>query len=222
MNFSKIDFPKLFANRKVWIGAALALVLLFSFMGFNGVQKDMVKKETALSAQYLDNQNELSTYISKIKEQVGLQNTATAALDKVLTDAVKGRYDQGSSAQPGGGALFSAIIEAYPDLSKNQEGYQLILNSISSGREAYKNAQTKLLDMLRDYDTWRNSGFVHSKVASMVGAPSNNLVARIGTQTSRGQDALDQMYVIVLASNAVDAYKSGTLDPLDLGPQPAK
>jgi hypothetical protein len=214
--------PKFLTNTKALIGlgviGALLISVLSLFVMFNNAQKDMVKREAALSAQYLDNQNELSTYVSTIKESLGIADRNTQALDQVLADAVKGRYDGDTSAKPGGGALFSAITEAYPDLSSVSVPYQKVQDAVFSGREAYKNQQTRLLDMLREYDTWRNSGLIHKHVVSMVGAPSQNLKAQIGTQINRGQDAEDQMYLIVTAGDAQKAYQTGTMDPLDLGP----
>lgn len=206
--------PKLIAL--VASGLVAALVLIAFFVALNGNQKTMVSKEQALSAQYQDNQNELSTYVSTIKESLGVADRNTEALDQVLSDAIKGRYDGETTAEPGTGQLFSAIVEAYPDLQGVSLPYAKVQDAIFSGRQAYKNTQTKLLDMLRDYETWKNSGFIHSKLVAMVGAPSDNLRAQIGTAVSRGQDALDQMYIIVLAGEAQDAYTSGTMDPMDL------
>lgn len=217
-----MDFAKLLENPKrlIQIGIAVAVVLflIIIFASFNGVQKDMVKREAALSGQYVDNQNELSSYVSKITEMLGVAENATEAQRTVLEDAIKGRYEGTTGANPTGGEFFSAIVEAYPDLSANQELYGKVQDAVSAGREAYKNKQTMLIDMLREYETWKNSGFVHSKMASMVGAPSDNLVARIGMQTNRGQDALDQMWVIVLAGQAKEAYETGEMEPMDLGP----
>lgn len=207
--------PKLLAL--VAGGTVAAIAAIAFFVALNGNQKDMVRREQALSAQYQDNQNELSTYISTIKETIGVADRNTEALDQVLADAIKGRYDGETSAQPGTGALFSAITEAYPDLTSLSMPYAKVQDAIISGRQAYKNAQTKLLDMLREYETWKNSGFIHSRMVALVGAPSDNLRAQIGTAVSRGPDALDQMYLIVLAGEAQDAYTSGTMDPLDLG-----
>lgn len=217
MNSLKTPSPKALA---LIAAAGLTLVVLIGFgVTLNGVQKAMVKREQALSAQYQANQNELSTFVSKVTEMMGVAETATEAQRTVLEDAVKGRYEGETGANPTGGAFFSAITEAYPDLAQNQALYGKVQDAVSSGREAYKNKQDKLLDMLREYETWKNSGFVHSKLASMVGAPSDNLVARVGMQANRGQDALDQMYVIVLTSQAKEAYETGEMDPLDLGPK---
>jgi hypothetical protein len=188
------------------------------FSAFNSTQKDMVSKEQALSAQYADNQNELSSYISTIKETLGLADRNTDALDRVLADAVKGRYEGDTSAQPGGGQLFSAITEAYPDLAGVTDAYAKVQDAVSAGRLAYKNQQTKLLDMLRDYETWKNSGFLHSMITGMVGAPSDNLRASVGDDTARGQQALDRMYKIVLTAEGNKAYESGEMEPMDLNP----
>lgn len=191
---------------------------LMLFLKFNGVQKDMVAKETALSAQYSDNQNNLSSYISTIKESLGVADRASDALDEVLSDAVKGRYEGDSTANPSGGAMFSAIVEAYPDLNQQQINYQAVQKAIFDGRESYKNQQTRLLDMLRAYETWKESGLIHRQFVSMIGAPSDNLRAGIGDDVVYGQAALDRMYKIVLAGAAKDAYESGEMDPMDLNP----
>jgi hypothetical protein len=72
----------------------------------------------------------------------------------------------------------------------------------------------KLLDMLRDYDSWRTGSFT---VRTFGGdRPSDNLVAQIGSDRShKGQAALDQMYTIVLVKDAKDAYKTGEVTPED-------
>jgi len=98
----------------------------------NGIQKDGVNYETQLNAQYLDNQNELGSYISGFYEQVGVANLKSQKMDQILTDAVKGRYDgNASSAQVGHGQLFSAIQEAYPNVDLSV--YDKILNYVQAG-----------------------------------------------------------------------------------------
>lgn len=217
------DFvTRLLSNTKALVAVVVAVVVAFGaiwfFATYNSVQKNMVKREQALSSQYKDNQNELSAYVSTIKEALGVADRNTEALDKVLASAVQGRYEVGSTAKPGGGELFSAITEAYPDLSGVSLPYQKVQDAVISGRAAYKNKQTKLLDMVREYETWKNSGIIHSKITSMVGAPSDNLVAGIGDDIKTGQDALNRMKTIVVTRESSEAYRSGEMDPLDLGP----
>lgn len=205
--------------KKLGTVITLAIVVMLAFVAFvlygnfNSIQKEMVSKENSLNAQYQDNQNELSTYIVTIKESMGVANKNTEALDEVLSNAIKGRYESDNASTDG--QLFSAMVEAYPELGNVSTSYEQIQNSIVGGREAYKNKQTKLLDMLRDYDTWRNSGLVRSQMVKFIGAPSENLVARIGTDQWTGKDALNKMYQIVLVEDAKESYSTGELQPLE-------
>lgn len=206
-------------NKFKWLLIPLVVILLLVvvvYSSLNGINKAGVDKETALNAQYLDNQNELGSFISTFYEQLGIADRKSDKLDQILSDAVKGRYEGETSAQPGQGQLFSAITEAYPDLTQNLSVYDRVLDTVSSGRAAYKNKQSKLLDMLRDYDRWRTRGIFHKQLVNMAGYPSDGLEARIGTKTVHGDAARDQMYLIVLPSQAAEAYQTGTLEPLTI------
>ena len=71
--------------------------------------------------------------------------------------------------------------------------------------------------MLGAYDKWRLEGFIHSMVVRALGFPSNELKARIGDQVvAYGQAAEDKMWQVVLTQDAIDAYKSGVMNPLSV------
>lgn len=199
-------------------GLGFVFLLFFGLVygKFNGLHNAGVKKEQALSAQYQDNQNELSSTTLKIKETLGVASAKSDALDKVLTDAVVGRYQAGNSAQgatDGNAKLFSAVVEAYPDL-KGLDTYDKVIDTINSGREAYKNKQSKLLDMVRDYKTWQHTGLIDEKLISLAGFPSNDLTARVGQKVTHGQEALDQIETIILDADTQQAYTTGIQGPL--------
>ena len=98
--------------------AAVGLFSAFGFYGFvNSTRTEGIQYETAISAQYQVNQNELSTYVVSIKEQVGIANLKSAKIDTILRHAVEGRY--GDDGFKPNGAMFSAIQEAYPDMTQN-------------------------------------------------------------------------------------------------------
>lgn len=200
------------------VGSITVIVLIFGFITFNGVYTEGVQQEQRLNAQYLDNQNYLSQYILGFHEQVSISQAATASLDQVLLDAVKGRYENGSA---GGGytvnsPFFNAIAEAYPEASTAQLVglWGKVQSYVVSGRESYRNTQSKLLDILREYDTWRNSGLIHSLFVRILGYPSERLIARIGDVKYYGKDAEDKMYQIVLTKEGLDAYNNGVQAPL--------
>lgn len=216
---------ELLRQRKVQVilGVAVAFLVLFggAFAKMDGLRHKGVDLETQLTAQYLSNQNELSSFISTFYEQAGIADRNAEQLDTVLEDAIKGRYDDTGleAGIPGqGNQLISAMVEAYPDLAGLTDQYATLLDTISAGREAYKNKQNQLLDLLRAYDRWRNEGIVSSFLIRVAGFPSSNLRAIVGETSVTGQAALDQMYRIVLTSAAVDAYETGELDPLQLPP----
>ncbi len=203
---------------KTWLilgGIVVAMLVLglIVFNMFNGARTDGVKREAGLTAQYLDNQNYLSAYVSGFYEQVGVANLKSEKLDQILSDAVKGRYDEGGFSV--GSSFFTGIMEAYPNLA-GLNIYDKIVDYVAAGREGYRGKQSKLLDMLREYDTWRESGLLHSWVVGKLGFPSQRLEARVGQEVWRGKDARDRMYLIVLTSNTRKAYETGTMEPLEI------
>lgn len=195
------------------IGGLVVLILGGWFYGqMNSVQRSGVNQEQALNAQYLNAQNELSTYISTFYETIDVAEVKTEALDEVLTSAITGRYD-GDLELGGEGQLISALSEAYPDLS-GLDSYDEVIDVIRSGREGFRGQQEKLLDMLRRYDAWRDEDIIRSWFVSARGFPSDRVFVEIGGERITGQDALDEMWVIVLTEEAREAYDTKELEPL--------
>lgn len=211
-----MDFIK--SHLKLVVPVAVVLVLLIvgvSFYGsVNKTRDQLIVKEKSLNAQYLANQNELSTYILQFKETMGVADAGSDKLNEILSDAISGRYD-GNMTPGTGGSMFSAITEAYPDLTATSASYAKVQDLVISGRNAYKNTQNLLLDKIRDYETWTTSGITRSfMVKNLLGAPTDGLRATVGKQTFKGQDALDKMNEIVLSGDAIKSYDTGTMEPL--------
>lgn len=191
-------------------------VLGMTLYGYaNSVRNELVRQETSLNAQYQDNQNELANYEVSFYEQTGLANLKSEKMDKIIFDAVKGRYE-GKDGQPvergQGGAFFSAMVEAYPDLRGQLDVYDKVISFVSAGREAYKAKQSKQLDMIRVYENYRQTGWVRSIFIDKIGYPA--LRAQIGTKVLRGADALTQMELIVTTETTNQSYVSGKMKPL--------
>jgi hypothetical protein len=95
------------------------------------------------------------------------------------------------------------------------ENWGKIQDYIASQREGYRNQQSKLLDMLRAYDTWRTKGFIQQLIVNnLLGFPTDNLVARIGDQQYVGPVAREKMFQIILNPSAIEAYEDGVMEPL--------
>lgn len=189
----------------------LVLLVLVGLVRYSSVRKEAINQENALEQQYRANQNELSSYTAGAREQFSVVVAQTAALERILGNAVKGRYE-GEGQHPGtGGALFSAIKEAYPDLDLS--AYNRIVDYIQSKREAYKNVQNKLLDMIASYENYLTESIFRSPFLGSF--PSKGLEARVGRKVYKGEDALDQMKNIVLTPQARNAYETGDDTPLE-------
>ncbi len=197
----------------ITLGVIAALVLgAFSLYGkINSEYNAGMAMEVALSARYQNNQNQLDASTKKILESVGLANLKSDKLRQILSDAVKGRYE--GKMQPGtGGAMFSAIQEAYPQIDLSI--YDKILAVISAEREAFKQAQSGLLGELQKYETWKATGIIRQFFVAKY-FPSTNLKARIGTRVVTGEAALEQMHLIVTSQGTDDAFNTGKQEPID-------
>lgn len=209
-------------NGFVWKGwYSVIIVFAFLFIGAisaysyaNGVRNTGIQLEQKLSATYSDNENYLSNYVSKVFEQFGVAKYKTAAMDSIIRHAVQGRYGpNGFSAQ---GSFFAAVKEAYPDIS-GLNSFDRIIETVSAGRDEFRGRQSMLLDEIRAYDTWRQSGLVQHVIISSFGFPSENLRAQIGDKiVAQGPEALTKMRELVLTSSTTDAFQSGHMEPLNL------
>lgn len=199
-----------------YVGVPLLVIILVVSLivgNINGTRNTLIDKGTTLNAQYQANQAELDAFVKKINEEFTVAGASIDALDKVLSDSVRGRYDKDLSAvTPGqpGGALISALREAYPNVDVSI--YNKIITEISAGRENFKQTQVKLLDQIRDYKNYRKKGIFHSWFVDQVGYPE--LQARIGTTVVTGKPALEQMQLIVTSGATNADFTTGTEAPL--------
>jgi len=170
-----------------------------------------IKLEIGLSARYQNNQNQLDASTKKIVESVGVANLQSDKFRQIISEAVKGRYE--GKMQPGtGGAMFSAIQEAYPQLDLSI--YNKIVDLINTERETFKQAQSGLLTAVQEYKTWKNTGIIRQFFVTKY-FPSGNLEARIGTKVYTGAAALEQIQLLVTSQGTDDAFNTGKQDPID-------
>lgn len=199
----------------------LGLIFTVSAFGYVNSQRNKgIDYETSLSARYNSCQNNLSKYVSGFYEQASVSREKANKLNAILRDAVSGRYDQqGSSASQAvvnGNALFSAVVEAYPDLNQLSI-YDELVKYVQAGRTEFQGCQDALLDRVRVYDKWRKQGLIgHVVKESVLGFPSDTLEASIGDDTVTGKPALVRIKRIVLSPDAKQAYETGEQGPLEL------
>lgn len=208
-----------FQKPKVIIGGLIALALLVGVFGvigtYTSVRNDGRTQELALTKQFKDTQVGYGQFRTSIHDQLSIAREKRDAMNKILVDAITGRYDKkGGNNEVDHQAVFSAIAEAYPDL-KGLDIFDRIIVQIQAGREAFAKDQEQMQDMIRSYNQWRTTGsFLHPTFVDWAGFPSSSLEARIGDKTYRGQEALDKMSRIIVGSDTSQIFDSGTDTPL--------
>lgn len=192
------------------VAVIAALSGLWVYNKVNAEYNAGIALEIKLSAQYQDNQNTLDAATKKIVESVGVANLKSEKFRQIISDAVKGRYE--GKMQPGtGGAMFSAIQEAYPQL--DLAIYDKIVDLIATERETFKQAQSKLLASVQQYKQWKNTDIIRQWFVAKY-FPSDNLEARIGSKVVTGAAALEQIQLLVTSQGTDDAFNTGKQDPL--------
>lgn len=200
------------------IGAViLALIItgLSIYGTINDARGGAITRENSIVAAYTDNKNELSKNILVINESLGIADRQSEVLNEILSDAIQGRYD--GEMQPGtGGSMFSAIAEAYPDLTATTETYAKVQDEVSSQRASFKSHQSKLIDMIGEYKTWTTADLFRTWVLDTFvgGTPTDLMVIREGDSVYRGIDALDKAENIITTPAVEEIYESGVQEPI--------
>jgi len=160
----------------VLVGAliALAAVLALSYISAYNAGNRM---EQDIKATYENNRNMLGQYGQKVMEASQVPDMARDDIVKVATAAMEGRYgDEGSKA------VFQMITEQNPNV--DPQLYRQIQQIIEGGRTEFQNAQTRLIDQKRVYETALNS-FWQGMWMRIAGYPKIDLTKYKAISTDR-------------------------------------
>lgn len=150
--------------------------------------------ETGIKAAWTDNQNVLAQVTNRISESAQVPAMQRDDLAEVVERALDARYgDEGSQA------MFQWIQEQNPTI--DSAVYTQLQRVIEAGRTDFQNAQTKLIDQKRVYETALGS-FWQGTMLGIAGFPRVDL----------------EEYNIVTNSRARDAFETGVEEPLQLRP----
>lgn len=217
MNTEKI--LELLKKPKVIIGLIVAAVLLFgtvSVIGtYTSVRNDGRNMELSMNAHWKNTQTRYGQFRMGMADKMAIAREKRDAINKILVDAVSGRYDkQGQPGTVDQQAVFSAIVEKYPDL-KGLDIFDQLIIDIQAGREAFAKDQETMADMVRSYNSWRTTGsFLHPTFVEWAGFPSDILEARVGDKVYYGQEALDKMSTVIMGQGTSEIFDTGTDKPL--------
>lgn len=104
-----------------------------------------VALDEQIKAQYLSNQSNYDNMWKRFKEMAQVTDMQADDVKKVYGDIISSRYNDSS-------LLFQMVQEQNPQM--NSSLYTKLQNEISAGRTEFDRNQTKILDQIREYNTF--------------------------------------------------------------------
>lgn len=150
------------------------------------------KLENTIKATYEDNQNVLAQYSNRIAEAAQIPAMQRDDLTQVVTAALDARY-----GEEGSQAMFQFIQEQNPQIDSTV--YTQLQRMIEAGRIDFANAQTRLIDQKRVYETALGS-FWGGTWLRVAGYPKVDL----------------DEYNIVVNARTVEAFETGQEEAIQL------
>lgn len=202
------------SRRAWWIGggifagaAVLTAGLVFGVVIPQGVVSDGNQQEATLNASFNAEVVALHTCTAKTARAAQVTKGQTDAVDKVLKDAVAGRYGTGNNLDEG--KLFSAMHEAYPNLGGLDKSFQDAMAIMTGCQDDFAAAQNNLQARIANFTKWRTGSWT---VRTFGGDdfPNGNLVINVaGMDRLTGQQALDLMSRPIADADTVNAIRTG-------------
>lgn len=209
-------------SKKYWWGYLVIGVLVvggFVFGIANSIQSTFnegERREQDLTALYNTSLISLSTCLDQGRTAAQVTEQEYESLKEILVEVAGARYDSPSTASNviGGGQLFSAVVEAYPQI--DQRSWQNLQTVVVGCRDEFQGSQDRIQASAAEYNRWRVSndvfnGWIKSQF------PSNELkvVTAVG-DTLYGQSAYDRITRVVSVEGASQAFETGDLGEQDL------
>lgn len=168
-------------------------------MGYLGAVNYAAEVEPQLRTAKENSENYLAQYGQTLGESVQVPGMATDDVVKIMTASVAGRYG------PNGSQAAVQVIREQNGVV-DQKLYERIQQLIESGRNEYKQSQTKMLDIKRGYET--NLGYAWRGFwLRTAGFPKLNLAD----------------FKVISSDHAQEAFKNGKESgPIQLRPAAAK
>ncbi len=157
------------------------LTVLVAAMSYISANNSANAMEQQIKAEYENNKNVLSGYTQKIAEAAQVPDMMRDDLQKVVTGAIQARY-----GEEGSKATMQWLKEQNPQL--DPQIYRKLQQIIEAGRDEFKNSQTRLIDVKRNYETSLGN-FWSGMWMRIAGYPKINLADFKVVTTDKVEDA---------------------------------
>ena len=133
------------------------------------------------------NQSNYDSMIKSAKEMVQVTDIYAEDFEKIYSDLIAGRNQDT-------GLLFKVVQESNPNLDSTV--YTTLQRELSANRKTFDNNQQKLLDRVREYNSFVQKKFISSAILN--------------------KKAIDSSKLIVTSTSTQDAFNSGVADEINL------
>lgn len=173
---------------KIVMGAFVALIVAvvgLCFVSYVGAYNQGNRMEQQIKAEWENNKNILAQYGQKVAEAAQVPTMMRDDLQAVVVKAIQARYGEDGSK-----ATMQWLQEQNPSL--DPQLYRKLQQIIEAGRDEFKNSQTRLIDVKRNYETALGS-FWQGLWMRVAGYPKINLAD----------------YKVVTTDNVEESFKTG-------------
>lgn len=198
-------------------GIAVLVVIVIGVISFlswaNSIDNDGYERQRDVVTQYNTYQTSLSNCLDKSKVGASIAGEEYDRLKDTLTAVVGVRYKDGSPLDGDGGALVSALREAYPTIDNSL--WKQVMDTAMGCRDEVAGVNNELQSLAGRFDKWRNTGGIFTKHYRSKYPTDELKVASLNGQLT-GQAALDFIVNPLTTDEAADALKTHTMPEQDL------
>lgn len=209
----------------VFVPLGTLLLVVVVGLGIWQYRKDIENQGEQLQERveqtYKMAQNSLSTCLDQGRVAAQVADREFEQLKGILAEVVSARYvdedgnPTGASEALGGGMLFSAVAESYPDI--DQTSFQNLQAVAVGCRDEYQGSQDRVFNEVREFETWiLTDNIFNQGIKNNFPSDALDVADLSSDEVLVGAAALNYMSRVILVDEAADAYRDGRLDEQDL------
>ena len=172
----------------------------------NSVTSDGNRKQRELNSLTTDAFGAMHTCEVNTARAAQIAGAQTDAVDRVLKDAISGRYGTGANLDQN--KVFSLLQEAYPDLTGLNATFQDAMIVMTGCQKDFLAKQSRMNKAAQALESWTDGSWF-TRTYGGDKFPNEGLHVTLGARKHTAQDALDIMQRAVLSSDNINALETG-------------
>lgn len=169
------------------LGVSVVACVAIASINVFSVRSTCIDLKESIEQQYQANQSNYDSMVKSAKEMVQVTDMYAEDFEKIYSDLIAGRNQDT-------GLLFKVVQESNPNLDSTV--YTTLQRELSANRKTFDNNQQKLLDRVREYNSFVQKKFISATILN--------------------EKTIDSSKLIVTSTSTQDAFNSGVADEINL------